>query len=734
MNFEAENNRSYDLLLDSALKLPIAFASWHLNSEEVFISDKLKLLISAEYNFLSAYDFIKYINDYFGNFLYVASEKISSLQEIKSEYSATIKSNFEEEFFTRLVFDRTKGLYIFTAETEIERKQDKNRRENNFTNNILNSIPLYIWQRNLDLQLTYCNKKYSDALETSQENVIANNLKLINHKKDKYIGYAPSAKKTIEKVVIKGSRRYLEITEQPFVGNSPAIGFAIDVTDREELKKEYKIYKKQTEETLSQISVPIAIFDEKMFLIFANSAVEKLFGLGANLFNEKNFSEIISILLDKGIILNDKGDKEFKEKAESFFTEVIEPYHTTLSIQNGKIMNVTISPNQGGGLIFLFEDISDTISLKREVSSIFAVQQDTLDHLQEGVVIFGTDNRVKIINSVMRDRGEDNKLERYEETHIKEFLEKVFNMSESSPKPEFWIAKIISMSTQRIQFSDSLSLPSGKVMDYGYFPLPEGLNLIRFSDATDRINLEKAISEKADIVSQLDKIKTSLISNVSFELRAPLNAIIGFSDILSKQYFGALNEKQLEYCHGISESVIKITEAVDAIIKLTGIEAGQIKLKYDEVNLFNFINDLLNLFKNVAETQNVTLTSAFENKEFIVYFDECSMKQAMFQIILKALKQTPAGGNITVSIETPATEPAYFSIIISNTGVGIAAEDLEKIKKVIANETGISLVDESIGFGTLLANSILRLHNGALSISSEYGKGTVVKSCLPIKR
>ncbi|MDR0744653.1 MAG: PAS-domain containing protein [Holosporales bacterium] len=731
MGFESEKQYFFDLLLDSGADFPIAFASWRLYGEVVFVSDKFKTLIHASSIVINVYDFSQLVYKYFGNFLYIAAEKVFVQQSIKNEYSALLKSKYDEEFLHRLVFNKIKKVYVYT----IEKSQDheKVKVKNDIKDNIVDSIPIYIWKKNLDLKLIYCNKKYSDALETSQESAISNNLRLVNTRNEKYATYT-ARQSFIEKVVIKGNRRYLEITEQPLSGNTSALGFAIDVTDREELKKEYKTYKKQTEETLDQISVPIAIFDEKMSLVFANSAIEKLFGLDINLLREKNFSEIISVLLEKGAILSNSNEKEFKEKAVSLFTAIIEPYHTSISLQNGKIMNVTISPNHGGGLIFLLQDISDTIALKREVSSISAVQQETLDHLKEGVVVFGTDNRVKMINSAIENILENKEIINDVGIHIKDFFEKISPIFNLEQKTGLCIEKIINMSTQRVQFSDTIPLSSGKVLDYSYVPLPDGLNLIRFFDATDKANLERALEEKTDIISQIDKIKANLISYISYELRAPLNTIMGFSDILLNQYFGELNEKQIQYCQGIIGSVKKTTEVVNAIINLTSIEVGQIKLKYTEVNLFKFIESSLELFKNRAKFQDVTLKNNFNDEKLTVYFDELSMNQVMFQLISKALKLTPPKGCVSISVEISQSEPDYFNIIVSDTGIGISKEDLEKMNNTLSVGMGNAPIDNTIEFGLVLANNIVHLHNGRITIASEDGQGTVVKCHLPVNK
>ncbi|GHT89328.1 hypothetical protein FACS1894113_4150 [Alphaproteobacteria bacterium] len=730
MDWEKSQNRIQRLLLDSSLAFPIAFAAWVVENNTIFVSNKLKLLISADSNFLDTRDFVMYMKNAFGDFLFIASEKISNQSAIRREYSANFNIKPQENLSLKLVFDANKSLYIFTAEKaeKISEKRSETQAEtsNKEIENTLDALPIYIWMKNSDSRLNYCNKKYSDALETSKEAVIAENLCLIPQK-NKYSDSRFSdykQKQTLENVVINGNRKYLEITE------SQAINYAIDVTDREELKKEYLTYKKQTEETLSQILVPIAIFNEKLELIFANNAILKLFNLAS--IKDNDFNKIIADLLDRGILLTSLTYEYFKEKAVGFFKEIIEPVHAFINLQNGKTVSVSIFPNQGG-LLFLFEDITDTVALKREINSISANQQETLDRLKEGIVVFGSDNKVKLTNTAIFNIF-DKKIEKTTRdsfgVHIKDFFFGFSEIFDSKDAMHIWALKLVNIAAQRVDFSDTLLTTKNSVINYVYFALPNGLNLLKFVDVTEKTNLEKALQEKTTIISQVDKIKDDLISNISYELYAPLNTILGFAEILINQYFGELNEKQIEYCNAIASSVNKITKVVSAIINLTSIEAGQIKLSYVGVNLFEFLNNIVDLFSARAKEQNVCITNAFLDKDFIAYFDDQSMSQAIFQLMSRIFQIISENGKIEINVDSSEFNPAYFTIIISATKCSVQQSELEKMK----NATECNMEKNNIydrEFGMILASNVIRIHKGTLIIDSS-AEQSIIKISLTL--
>ena len=728
------NNKIFSLLANSSIVLPLSYGAWFSGGDEIFVSNKLKLLIGASENIIDPYHFVQLMQNIFGSFLNIAVEKVTLDTNTCNEYSSTMKSASGELLNLKLVFDSKKMFYILL----IDKAKDKDnfKEKNDALTNIIDSIPLYIWQKDRDLRITYCNKKYSDALESTQSSVLANNLKLFSSsRKEGYIDqtlYSSKAKNFKEHTIIKGERRTLEVTEFPFIGNAPSIGFAIDITEEEDLRKEYDTYKQQTEETLDSVSIPIGIFDANMTLVFANSAICKLFDLEESyLLSGRSFTEIFDLVYEKEILLSIDDVQKYKEKAIRLFTEVIEPYHSVVHLQNGKTLNVNISPNYGGGLVFLFEDISDKIALEREINSFYAVQKETLDHLQEGILVFGTDNRIKMTNPIVNDMW--NKAEKFDSTntHIRKFFEESESLFVSKTELEVWISKLISVATQRVEFSDTIELSSGKTLDYTYIPLPDGLHLIKFFDATDKANLKKALKEKTDIVSQIDKLKTNIISSISYELSAPLNTIIGFGDILINQYFGELNSRQLEYCNGMIKSAEKLFDIVDAIINLASIEAGQMKLKYSEVNVHAFISNSISLFANRLHNQNISLNIEFEDQTFTACFDERAMGQVLFQMLSKAIKLTPSGGGVSVSVNTSDSD--YFSITVLDTGIGLSDEELEKVRRKFVNEDSSSITDNSIEFGLLLANCIVRLHSGKMSIEHGEKSGTAIKFSIPIR-
>lgn len=692
-----------DLLMNSGLAFPLAYAAFKHQGDVVFMSNRLKSMLGAEDNFVDPYDFVKLSKKPFGSFLNIAVEKLSDNTRGRSEYSS-ITNVLGEGFVLKLIFEKSIGFYIFIVEN-ISTKNGIS-----FENDIIKIIdvlPLYIWSKDKNLKITYCNKTYADAAETSAAYIIANNIRLF-----------PQAKKTKERVVIGGVRRFFQISEIQVNDRDFQTYMAIDITNQEELQKEYDSYKKQANEILDSLPVPIAIFSKDTTFVFANSAMTNLFHLdNMEAYVTCKFRDFVNYIVDNDLIVTLPDPDTYKKKANELFATVIEPLQISVLSNSNKTMNVMISPNRDGGLIFVMEDVSERISLEREVSSISTIQLEILAHLSEGVFVFGTDNRIKMTNSPFMEIWQSEKV--VIGKHIRDFFK-------NSIEDEDFASELIGLSTQRTKYSDSLVLKSGKVVQYNYIPLPEGLNLVTFLDVTGTLNLQKELDEKNAVISQIEQLKANLISSISYEFKSPLNTISEFMKILLNEYFGGLSDKQLEYCNKIGKTVVKLTDIVETILDLASIDAGQTHVRYEETNLFEFINEIITSF---AE-QRLHFDSDVENE--FAYFDKRTMKRAISKLISRALEITPSECNIAVSMKI--FKENFVEFIVEDAKSEIFQDELECIQKMLLSDLNIQSIDKFIDYSIAIANSVFRLHNGKIMADLNGNQGTSIHCLIPKKQ
>ncbi|MDR2074870.1 MAG: PAS-domain containing protein [Holosporales bacterium] len=690
----------------------------------MYVSYALARLLGMNNSNINAYNFSQTFNKLFDGFLNAASKQVL----IDGAYSSTF-NNLKVE----LKYNKQTDAYLLTI-TDISKQM------NNDLLDILNILPVYVWQRNADLKLKYCNQKYADAFETNISDVIRNNMKLpifINSKGLSLEQLAISSGKiqtTRKHTIINGVRKLLEISELPLNHKKQQIGYAFDVSEEDKIQNEYKIFKKQTFDALNTISVPIAIFDADTKLSFCNKAVLQFFDLEESyVASSPTFAAVLGVLFDQKKITQEQDYQTLKETWLRYFREIVVPYHTFMHTPDGKSVNIAVSPHYGGGLLFVFEDITEKLVMERERNTLFEVQRETIEHLHDGILVFGIDNKVRVMNPAFKGIwGTHNFDSDFLDVHIKDCFLRASNLFASPDDCEAWISKIISLAEFRTEDSGTITLTNEKNIDYAYVPLPDGLNFIRFVDVTDRRKLESALREKNDIMSQIDSLKSNFIANVSFELKSPINTISGFSDILINQYFGELNEKQMEYCYSILEATNKLAEIIDAMLSLATIKAGQNKVRYEEVYLLDFLNKLAELFHDATSKKNIIIQTSIDEPNLNAYCDEPSVKQVIFQIISLILKMTQIGETIYITASRSTEQQDYIAISIKNGGFGMPKDELDNVNKILmSNNDYRSNLSTASEFVFLFAKHVAQQHGGRLSISSDYETGTNITLSIP---
>ena len=240
-----------------------------------------------------------------------------------------------------------------------------------------------------------------------------------------------------------------------------------------------------------------------------------------------------------------------------------------------------------------------------------------------------------------------------------------------------------------------------------------------------------AISDMALDLQTADQMKNDFISRVSHELRTPLTAIKGWAETMQLSERGKLDRKTFDRGLGviISESS-RLTSIVEELLDFSRIQSGRMKLIKEKLDILAEFDDAVYFLKERAVTEGKHLL--YDEPEVVypaVYGDKNRLKQVFLNVLDNALKYTPKGGVVAAQVIYSKDEPDIIKIVITDTGCGISAEDLPKVKEKFykANQT----VGGS-GIGLAVADEIMNLHNGSLDIESGEGVGTTVTLTFPV--
>ena len=230
-----------------------------------------------------------------------------------------------------------------------------------------------------------------------------------------------------------------------------------------------------------------------------------------------------------------------------------------------------------------------------------------------------------------------------------------------------------------------------------------------------------------------NQAKSEFLANMSHELRTPLNAINGFSEIMANELFGPLGDAKYKgYAGDILKSGQHLLSLINDILDMAKIEAGKLTLHYEEVSLKEVVDDAARLMRGKIEEAGLKLAIDAAPLPHIEA-DHRGLKQVILNLISNAVKFTPEGGDIVVSLSQMDDQRVRVAVI--DTGIGIAPEDLARLARPFEQVEGQhSKTTQGTGLGLALTKSLIELHGGELVMESEPGKGTTVSFDLPIQR
>ena len=603
---------------------------------------------------------------------------------------------------------------------------------------VLDALPLPIWQRDAAIALVFCNKAYADIAETDPETVVADGIELVAEpgraRARELAAQAhrdQASQSAAYHVVAGGQRRLFNLIETPLADGAGTIGIATDVTDLEAAKTDLARHVATHAEVLEKLSTAIVIYGADKRIKFFNNAFARQSGIDPKwLRTEPSHGEILEAARANRRLPEVPDFPAFKQERDALFTDLTAPHEEVRYLPDGTTLHMVVTPHPFGGLLFTYEDVTDALVLERSFNTLIAVQRATLDNLYEGVAVFGSDGRLKLSNPGFAQLWRLDPKDLEGEPHIADIVEKTKDLYDHGDNWPAYKAGIIARTSERSPSFERLERRDESVLEWASVPLPDGATLMNYLDVTDSTRVERALRERAQALEAADRIKSEFIANVSYELRTPLNTIIGFSELLSSTFFGKLNERQTEYVDGIIESSQHLLQLINDILDLASIEAGNLRLDLGGFDVEAMLASMLTLTHQRTRAKNVTLEFVCPKKLGEMVADERRIKQVVFHLLSNAINFTPPGGKVTLEA---TRRRGAISITVADTGIGIPAEELARVFDRFWRGGEATGRIHGSGLGLSLVKSFVELHGGRVEITSEPEAGTRITCHLPLK-
>jgi signal transduction histidine kinase len=228
---------------------------------------------------------------------------------------------------------------------------------------------------------------------------------------------------------------------------------------------------------------------------------------------------------------------------------------------------------------------------------------------------------------------------------------------------------------------------------------------------------------------EASRLKSQFLATISHELRTPMNAIIGFSQILLRPKFGQLSNQQTDMLERILNNGKHLLMLLNEVLDFSRLDAGKLELKAELFDISKVINSTVAEMRSLAEAKKLSLIVNTDLDNPLVFNDSVRVRQILVNLLSNAIKFTEVGG---VWVEVTALPSNYIAIAVRDTGIGIAAKDFTHIFEAFRQ------VDQSItrkypgtGLGLAIIDALVRMMEGKIILESQLGVGSLFRIELP---
>lgn len=593
------------------------------------------------------------------------------------------------------------------------------------------SAPFPAWRRSEEGRLEWVNEAYARAVDaTSPEDAIMRGIELLNEEvlatlRRRLFDRTRATERS--HAIMAGERRAIEVIEQRV--EDGFVGIAVDVSALDAAEAELRRHIESHAATLDRMATAVAICGPDKRLKFHNRAFETLWGLEHDwLDSEPTDGEILNQLRTLRRLPEQANFQAWKQARMDLYTSP-DPIEEYWHLPDGRIIKLLGQAHPFGGVIYVYENVTEQHNLASSYSTLESVQRETIDHLYEGVAVFGTDGRLKLSNPAYARIWNLDAKTLDGEPHANDIAAATADLYADEAQAAAFKARLTHDGATRVVSTGRLERKNDTIIDFAAVPLPDGATLLTYVDVTDSLRMEMALRERNDALETADRLKSEFISHVSYQLRTPLTNILGFGEILEAEMFGDLNPKQHEYMQGILQSSDTLLDVVNDILDLAVIEAGAMTLDFSDVEIGEVIHAAEQFAHHPAQKNKVVVKVEGGGDCGAIRADDKRIKQIMINLLSNALAFTSPGDTIIIGARrTQDTVQLY----VSDTGIGIKPEFQGNVFDRFEAHSGHDR-RRGAGLGLSLVRSFVELHGGWVTLESAPDVGTCVTCHLPVR-
>ncbi len=604
--------------------------------------------------------------------------------------------------------------------------------ENDLWRALHDARPDPAWLRDAAGRVTWANAAYAHAVETRDgTEAVARGLELLDASaRDAAAAARASGQPYRGRVgaVVAGGRHTLDVVEVP--GTFGSAGVARDLAEIDALRDDLAKQLDSQARTLDQLSTAVAIFDRAKRLIFHNTAYAALWGLDpAFLDTRPTDGEVLDRLRAERRLPEQADYRAWKAGLMANY-QAVETSEAIWYLPDGRTLRVVTNPDLKGGVIYLFDNVTERYHLESRFNAMIRVQGETLDTLKEAVAVFGTDGRLKLFNPAFADMWRLDAGKLADQPHIDALAAHCVPQSIDVAVWSEVRSSVSGLHDARSGFERRLQRRDGSVVDCAAAPLPDGATLLTFIDVTAGVNVERALKERNQALIDAEKLRNDFVHHVSYELRSPLTNIIGFIQLLGDGAVGSLNPKQIEYAGYVTKSSAALLAIINDILDLATIDMDAMELTLGAVDIVQTMAEAAEGVQDRLAENDIRLQIVAMDGIGTFPADGKRLRQVLFNLLSNAIGFSYPGQTVTLAA-LRRDDTVVFKV--SDKGRGIPLDVLGSVFDRFRSDSSGSR-HRGVGLGLSIVKSLVELHHGQVLVDSAPGEGTVVTCIFPAQQ
>lgn len=486
---------------------------------------------------------------------------------------------------------------------------------------------------------------------------------------------------------------------------------------------------------IDALATPIAIFNANRELVQFNRAYCTLWDIDPTWLKlGMDERAILDKLRTDGKLPNEPDYQGWRTRHLASYQLRVPKELEAWHLPDGRTVQVIAAPaGPKGGVIYVFEDITDQLNLKSQHKVVLDVQRSTLNALSEAVAVFGTNGRLTLSNPKLSTLWKLPANLLSETPHIDQIAEAA---SRALPDDGATIWRdlkrsIIDLNPTRSDRQGRITRADGKLIDYAVVRLPDGQTMMTFLDVTESANYQRVLKERNDALITADRLKDAFVQNVSYELRSPLTNIIGFADLLASGTAGELNDKQRSYTDFIRASSATLGVLIDNILDLATVDAGIAELQPELQDVGALVDKaragLAATFPDIDGEPSLNLKVVIEPDLPPFNADGTRIVNVLYNLLSNAARFSEPGGEVKLTV---SGRTGRIQFIVEDEGAPMSEE--MRLALLDRNDALAGAARQrGAGLGLSIVRAFVNLHGGTINVERREPRGTRVVVSLP---